>query len=145
MTVIKKGYRITVVSWENDGDNYRTITKDGYDECETKLIVDLMKLLESRCFGNMYEPNTDKLYRFEGALRVVFDKHGVDYTEGGEFSVTDYAMDAYIGEFTGYGSEFFTRVVQSISVEYIPQDIVIENVSDKFGLVYHSPFVNHDQ
>lgn len=144
MTVIKAGYRITVTSWENDGGNYKTITKDGFDEGETKLIVDLMKLLDSEnrnpeCFGNMYDPSDAELEKFEEALQKLFNKHNIDYMDdtdheyADESPATDYAMEVYIDKFTGCG-EFFTRVVESIKVEYIPQDIHIEDVSDKFGV-----------
>lgn len=43
---IKAGYRLTVTSWENDADNYRTVSVDGLSEehCrDTTTTKELMK------------------------------------------------------------------------------------------------------
>lgn len=136
MAKIKPGYRITVASWENDADNYRTVTVDGYTEEKTKFLVDLLKLVAgSRCndrsvFGNMYEPNKTEREAFEKAIDEVFQKHG----EPGhpEYGTADWGRE-YITDFTGY-SEFYTRVVETIIVEYVPEPIAIKDVSKEFGL-----------
>jgi hypothetical protein len=129
MSTIKAGYRVTVKSWENDGDHYNTITKDGLSEEDVKLYVDILKLARED-FGNMYDPSDKELEDFGNAVKKVFDKHGRAYDEsnceeeGGEI----------IGEFCGYSEHYFTRVVEKITVEYVPQEIVIEDVTTKFGV-----------
>ena len=136
MSTIKSGYRITVTSWENDADNYRTETIDGLDEHEVRFHVDLLKLIMgSRCndktvFGNMYEPRDSEVDLFEEAVTKVLTKH--DELDS-KYHARDIAMDI-IGDYTGYSEGFFTRVAESIVVEYVPQEIIIEDVSSKFGV-----------
>lgn len=136
MSTIKAGHRITVTSWENDADNYNTKTVDGLDDQETKFHVDLLKLVAgSNCndktvFGNMYEPRDSEIEEFEKAVNVVFDKHN---KHSDKHHAIDIAMDI-IGDYTGYGEGFYTRVAESIVVEYVPQEIIIEDVSTKFGV-----------
>jgi hypothetical protein len=135
MSVIKAGYRVTVTSWENDADSYSTRTIGGLDENKVRFHVDLLKLIagsncnDSTVFGNMYEPSDKETEAFEKAVIEVLEKHAIP-NEG--FGALDIAIDT-IYEYTGY-SEFYTRVVDSIVVEYVPQEIIIEDVSTKFGV-----------
>ena len=41
--LIKKGFRLTVESWENDGDHTRTISKDGLTKQEVEDILTILK------------------------------------------------------------------------------------------------------
>lgn len=130
MSTIKAGYRMTVTSWENDADHYNTITKDGLTENDVKLYVDVLRLAADG-FGNMYEPSDKEMEKFGEAVWLVFDKNGHKYEQ------PDGCIDEgaeIIGEFCGYSEHYFTRVVEKIIVEYVPQEIVIEDVTKKFGL-----------
>ena len=137
MSTIKAGYRITVTSWENDADNYNTETCDGLSEDTARFHIDLLKLIAgSNCndntvFGNMYEPGDEELEVFEEAATKVLEKH--DQFDS-KYDALDIATDI-IGNYTGYSSDgFYTRVAESIVVEYVPQEIIIEDVSSKFGV-----------
>jgi hypothetical protein len=136
MSIIKAGYRITVTSWENDADNYNTKTVDGLDEQETKFHIDLLKLIAgSHCndkavFGNLYEPDDSEVEAFEKAATEVLTKHGKLEED---YEPLDIAIDI-IGTYTGWGEGYLTRVAESIVVEYVPQEIIIEDVSTKFGV-----------
>ena len=136
MSTIKAGYRITVTSWENDADNYKTETVDGLDESTVKYHVDLLKLIEgSHCndktvFGNLYEPRDSEVEAFEKAATEVLQKHG---KLEDRYEPLDIAVDI-ISEYTGYSDGYMTRVAESIVVEYVPQEIIIEDVSTKFGV-----------
>jgi len=138
MSVIKAGYRLTVSSWENDADSYNTRTIDGLDDNKVRFHVDLLKLIAGSrhngpTFGNMYDPSDKELEAFEKAVIKVLEKHPAS-NEG--FTAAAEALDIandIIGDYTGY-SEFYTRVVESIVVEYVPQEITIEDVSTKFGV-----------
>ena len=136
MSTIKAGYRLTVTSWENDADNYRTISRDGLTETQVKGYVDMLKLLmgsycnDRKVFGNLYEPTEFEEEDFCNAIRPVMDKHGIEYDN-------EYPTDTFCdiaGDFTGYGEGYMTRVVESMTVEYVPQEIVIEDVSKTFGV-----------
>jgi hypothetical protein len=136
MSIIRKGYRITVTSWENDADNYNTLSRDGLDQKEVECYVEMLKLLkgsycnDKKVFGNLYEPRDHEVAEFEAAIRPIMDKHGIKYDD-------DYPADTFcdlVGEFTGYGEGYMTRVVESLVVEYVPEDIIIEDVSKNFGV-----------
>lgn len=138
MSIIKAGYRITVTSWENDADNYSTITRDGLTKAEVRFHVDLLKLVSgSNCndkmvFGNIWDPSELELYAFDKACKEVFVKHDKELETNGEYEALNYAMDI-IGEYIGY-SDFYTRVAERIVIEYVAQEIVIEDVSTNFGV-----------
>lgn len=136
MNTIKSGYRITVTSWENDADNYNTTCVDGIDLRTAEFHIDLLKLIKgSHCndktvFGNLYEPRDSEVEAFEEAIVKVFRKHNQEIVPGMSL---DIAMDI-IGDYTSYSDGYMTRVAESITVEYIPQDIQIEDVSKQFGV-----------
>jgi len=141
---IKAGYRIHVTTWENDADNYRTESMDGLTEGNVKFIVELLKLFKDKCsnkgyFGNCYDDYPDGL---EEAVNEIIAKFSDEerffkfYDEHDDDNVVDsfyYVDDSILNNLgiTG-GSEFQTRVFDRIVVEYIPKDIVIEVVTDKF-------------
>lgn len=136
MSTIKSGYRITVTSWENDADNYRTISRDGLELKTVEGYVEMLKLIKgSYCndktvFGNLYEPRDNEVAEFEAAIRPIMDKHGIEYDQ-------EYPTDVFcdiVGDFTGYAEGYMTRVVEKIVVEYVPEEIKIEEVSKQFGV-----------
>lgn len=142
MSTIKAGYRLTVTSWENDADNYNTIIKDGLEESYVRYIITLLSLVRQSShdggFGNLYEPDNIELDELSKAILDLGDDVVAKITE--DFLSKDPAELAYqygevIGDYTGYGEENrFTRVVESIIVEYVPQEITIEDVSAQFGV-----------
>ena len=48
---IKAGYRITVDSWENDGDHNNTKSREGLTKEETAFDIDLLRAYEKH-YGN---------------------------------------------------------------------------------------------
>jgi hypothetical protein len=131
MSIIKSGYRITVTSWENDGDNYATESKDGLTHDRVRYHCDLLQLISgSNCndktvFGNMYEPDDDEIELFREAVDKVIATHEI----AGDDSF-DSALDI-INEYTGSGDQY-TRVAEEIVVEFIPTRIDIEDVTKEF-------------
>lgn len=137
MSVIKAGYRITVVSWENDADNYRTITRDGLLKEEAQRDVEFLKLIagsynrhdtDNKVFGNLYEPRPPALEAFTDAVRQLMAKYGIEVNE--EWPL-DYFLEE-VCEYTGWSEGYTTRVVDQITVEYVPTEIVIEDVTKEF-------------
>ena len=136
MSVIKAGYRVTVTSWENDADYYRTESSLGLTKEEAQRDVEFLKLIKgSHCnnnkvFGNLYEPRDSEVEAFSAAVKPLMDKYEVEYDP-------EYPLDVFIdivSEYTGYSEGYTTRNVESIIVEYIPEDIHIEDVSKEFGV-----------
>lgn len=137
MSTIKSGYRITVVSWENDADNYRTCTRDGLLKEEAQQVVEFLKLIagsynrhqtDNKVFGNLYEPRDGVREEFENAVRKLMAKYDIEVNE--EWPL-DYFLDE-VCEYTGWSEGYLTRVVDKITVEYVPQEIVIEDVTKEF-------------
>lgn len=135
---IKAGYRITSVSWENDADNYRTVVKEGVKEDEAKLIGELGKLMKTRKSGleNCYEPNDKDLKKghefylptFEKYAQL-FSKHDIGLFREDAYGIMEYIVD----NITGYSNEGYAlRVLESMKIEYFPEDVVIEDVTKKF-------------
>lgn len=145
--IIKKGYRLTVRSWENDADNYKTVSMDGLNEDQVRFYVAICKRMTPRCwdknkFGNLYDPTDEKVEAFNQSLNETVEAHGgiltvfpdtlqedIDDCDG-DFS--DWVYDA-LGDIglTG-GGEFFTRVCDKFTVEYVEQDIAIPDVTEQF-------------
>lgn len=141
-TTIKKGYRLTVKSWENDADNPRTKIVEGYTLPQVKLMVELVKLHKSKsnnsgCYGNMYEPDDHEIAKYVKAMKIVFDKHPKEaWPEGMEDAFDDPdediqadAIHELMAELFGYSEYYFTRVYDGHIVEFIPEDILIEDVT----------------
>lgn len=143
MTIIKAGYRITVESWENDGDNTKTETQDGFTLEEAKFHIELFKLFYSQnqqagCFGNMYEPSEHEMERMFEAVSNVIAKHPCSsefFEVFDDETLDDVLHDQTMNilyEFGLSGGEFFTRVLESFTVEFIPNDIEIKDVTYEF-------------
>lgn len=135
---IKAGYRVTSVSWENDADNYRTIIKEGLKEEEAKLLGEVGTLMKTRKSGleNNYKPDKDDLDKGHKFYLPVFEKYSHLF---GEHDMSLYRQDCYgimeyiVDNITGYSTENYAlRVLESMKFEYFPEDVVIENVTEKF-------------
>jgi hypothetical protein len=136
---IKAGYRLTVISWENDGDHYNTVTKDGLDGIETGYLVKLLSMLKkghySGGFGNLYDPDDEQLLKFGQAIEELGSNltEWLTFNEGYE-TLEDlaYAFTEVICDYTGSSENYHTRMVESIKVEFIPEDITLLNVTEQF-------------
>jgi hypothetical protein len=137
-TTIPAGYRISITSWENDGDNYKTEVLEGLTKERVKLYTDICKALY-RNYGkmpriaNLYEPTESELEAFNKVMLKVrkaneseFDK---DTTDEETMQETMYDIASDLGL---VGSEFFSRVCESFKVEYINTPIVLHDVTDEF-------------
>lgn len=127
---IKAGYRITVVSWENDGDNYATIIRDGLTRAEAQLAVDLLGLLGRKGrFGNMCDslPQHEE-DRFMAAVEPLMQKNSDAAPADWDIEVVRDLLNTY----TGCSEYYFTRSVESIVVEEVPHDIYLTDVTSEF-------------
>lgn len=152
---IKAGYRMTVVSWENDADHYKTIIKEGMSEAEVRFAVDVLSHMESKSnggkergmWGNWYEPSDDLIEEFALFFAEIIKQHAPVSYDAMQWEDDDiaallahepnddlaYYIGEYIAEFLGSG-DFFTRVCSSIKIEFVPQDVLIEDVTARFVL-----------
>lgn len=153
-TTIPAGYRVTVVSWENDADHYKTKVLEGLTEQEARFVADFASLFKSknnhgnRGIGNMYEPSSKEMAEAQAAVKAVVARHqplpeGVtEYfqcEDAGIDAFGDEEDDGFMDGFTEYayelglsGGDFYTRVMESIKVEHIPEQIHLSDVTAEF-------------
>lgn len=139
-TIIKAGYRLTATSWENDADHYAAEVMDGLTEAEVRMYVELGTYLGSgygeNDFGNMYVGSSrdDKVVKVRQVLSEVIKKHrgAFENDDHFEFAVCE-PIEFVNDKLLGYSDDYLMRVLQEIKVEFIPNDIVIQDVSDQFG------------
>ena len=138
MNKIKAGYRVTSISWENDGDNYRTIIKEGLKEEEVKLIGAIGKLMKSKKSGleNNYEASDKELSKGHKCYLPIFEKyvslfseHDMNLYREDCYGIMDYIVE----NITGPSSEGYAlRVLESMKIEYFPEDILVQDVTKLF-------------
>ncbi len=135
MAKIKKGYTITVKSWENDGDNNDTnsITVDSKELA--KAYYDLMQLCKSKNnqpkgvikLGNSceFEPEQeDLIVEFFRANPILFEDNVEEMTDEELINAFGDVTSDLLG-----GSEWYVcRVVESCKVTYSDKDIKLEEV-----------------
>lgn len=144
---ILAGYRITVTTWENDADNFKTASKDGLTENQVRFYADVCKRMKSKNqqnghFGNMYEPDEaerDAFCRFlnetveknGGILQILPDTEEEDIPGcNGDFS--DWLADS-LWDLGLMGGDFYTHVCSKFVVTYIQHEINLPDVTSKFA------------
>ncbi len=158
MTIIKSGYRLTVTSWENDADNYKTVVTEGNSAEYTRYVVAMLTIAKDH--GNMYEPSDRELNNLAMVVREVFvkclktipglaellierleleakdiDEFGkleFDFDENDDLDpITDFYTEL-AGQFLGYSEGYWLRQLESIKVEFVSHDIDLEDVTAEF-------------
>lgn len=136
----KKGYLIRITSWENDGDAYRTEEVNVDSEAEAKQIVEFARLFESKSrrgkIGNIY----DRAYTEVVGVLSKFYKKYPDFIEKPDDEAEGYKEGEQLVEFmleraSGLGltgNEFYTRVCQSVEVLYFAEDVICEDLTQKW-------------
>lgn len=149
VTTIPAGYRLTVTSWENDADAYKTEVIEGLSNERVSYLVDLCKMLSednpandqrSPTFkrnlrlNNQYDPEAHQIEHVMDALDKIVLKHGEHLSEDvvPGHRPAEYGMEDLYDLGLAGQSEFFTRVCQEWKVEHIPNDIVMLDVTDNF-------------
>lgn len=145
-TIIPAGYRLTITSWENDADHYKTKVLEGVTKEEAAFLVEFCQLYSSQNepysygIGNMYEPSDEEVEQVRSSQFEVVSRHietikhsarfreqFIDENEQTYEEGFDIAYDLGLS-----GGAFFTRVCASVKVEYVPHDIIIEDVTEQF-------------
>jgi hypothetical protein len=136
-TLYTAGYLIRVTSWENDGDAYNTAEVNVSSKDVAYALTQLALLFKSTNtsdgIGNMYEPSEDGYNLVVETLYAFHKKYGniLEVSVEDEEDITD----AYIGiasDLGLVGSEFYTRVCEQVSVYYLPQDVIVQEVTEQF-------------
>lgn len=144
MSIIHSGYRLTVKSWENDADNYNTVVLTGLSKDDMLFYACILKAFEhtqdyKNRLCNLYDPSDEEMARLSKFSRELFARfpamlEGFD-PEFTDMSDDDNAHDCLLEVLCDLGlsgTEFHTRVVASWSVEYIPEEVKFEDVTEQF-------------
>lgn len=137
-TTLPAGYRLTVNSWENDGDASATKIVAGLTRTQVKYYLEFLKLLENDSeYSNMFDPTFEQIAAFHAEFVQIAKKYSAELVEAcaptGQHQV--HAAVVKLNEMLlGWGSEgFYTRVFESFKVEYFPEEILIQDVTEEFN------------
>ena len=134
MGKIPQGYQITCTSWEGDFGNFRTLRVSGLTEDEAECRVRLaLLMLKSQLdtadgFGNMRNPDDSQIEAFEDAVMAIAACYETIFQD--EAYYVDMCEDMIYDMFGG--SDYYTRQLDQISVEYLPQSVEYHDVTDQF-------------
>lgn len=118
---MRKGYALQVTSWENDGDNYNTITMDGLSKEDVPIIITFCTLFYSKSNNNGGLGNSS--YSEQYLIDTAVGNFEKEYPE---LANQELQYDLGLG-----GNEYYAaRVFDSVKVLYIPVDI--EDVTKDF-------------
>jgi len=130
--VVSKGYTITVTSWENDGDNYNTLSLVEENKDKAKAIVEMCKTIFRSCnngdggIGNMSEDDessaAEVIIPFMKRHPILYDNKELTDKE-----LVNLCMK-YNRELMGYSEWYYSRVFESCVVTYSDSDILTEEV-----------------
>lgn len=148
-TIIPAGYRLTVDSWENDADNGKTEILSGLSKEQVQFFTDLCKLhskssWELGYYGNMYEPSEDEVENHVKVMQDVVSKYPSlqkdmeqlflkeeTYEGENQDTIREFFFD-YLYDLGLTGTDYHTRVCERYTVEYVPMDIIIPDVTEEF-------------
>jgi hypothetical protein len=148
MDKIPAGFQIHVTSWENDGDNYKTVVTSGLSKEEVCFYMCILKNFTNTVnYGNDY---VERSIINNIILRAIESTPSLDSKTVEEWTnaVNDkkeysYDLENLIRKrllsspYEGYGRDFY-RAVDNIRVYYVPNDIVEVTKDFKFkcGVIY---------
>lgn len=137
MKIAEKGYTVKVVSWENDGDNYRTESKT-YDNKElaiavAKMCKTLFRSINSSTtgIGNSNDREDTKVQArvatyFTNHPELLVDIEVKDPDDPEE--LVEICSEYYASDLLGYSEYYSFRVCESVSLYYLEQDIIVEEI-----------------
>lgn len=131
--VINKGYTLTVTSWENDGDNYNTLSKTVATKEEAKAWYDMMQLCVN--LGDIDEGFTDeqsqRVVDFVENNELIFQRDILDEIKEEDDDVTVELEDWFcemVSELLDSSEYYRIRVMESCVITYSPEDIYLEEI-----------------
>lgn len=117
--VANKGYTISVVSWENDGDNYKTKSVTVWDKDEALKIKKICEeLFVSRNNGAGGIGNS-----MDGECDWLIDEY---IEENPEMKLTKNYIKTLASDLLGYSECYDYRVCESVTVTHLEDDIYAE-------------------
>lgn len=135
--VINKGYTLTVTSWENDGDNYKTCSKT-YESRELAIAVaNLCKTLFASSsnggggIGNLMdydgEEASEIIVPYMKSHPELYPNKENPSDEKSDEKLVQICMD-YNYELMGGSEYYYSRVFESATLTYSPEDVYLEEI-----------------
>lgn len=133
--IINKGYTLTVVSWENDGDNYRTksMTVDTKEQAQAihKMCTTLFLSRNKGGIGNLmsddYSEAEELIVPFMKNNLCLLEKYDVPYDADNKTLIN--ICNEYNYALMGGSECYYSRVCESCTVTYSPEDIFLEEIT----------------
>lgn len=132
--MIKKGYQLQVTSWENDADNYNTVSLDGLTKEDVEFYINFIKVFRELNLENRYnDPVTDEeanLFKekISNIYNGIIPEKFKEWFDGYGETIVDVSSDIL-----SYGEEFTTRVYDSHNIYFFPEDV--NDVTDHFDII----------
>lgn len=141
MLVKAKGYHIVVTSWENDADYYKTESIHYADRADVEKAVKILRLFTSvnnhkhPGIGNSQHRDKSKVYTaFYNLIEANPGIIPVTLDDIEEDRVDVYELLEHVPDVGILSSEhYLARVVESIRVEYYPEDVYCEDLTEEFN------------
>lgn len=131
--IVSKGYTLSVTSWENDGDNYKTKSHT-YDSKELAIAVAKMcrTIFKSCNNGDGGIGNTNERDESEAQEVIIkyMKKHPELYPDEknpSDDELVDICMD-YNYTLMGNSEYYYSRVFERLILTYSPEDIYLEEI-----------------
>lgn len=141
------GYLIRIDSWENDADHCKTKEVNVKTEEDTRAIVAFCNLFRSENdrrypggIGNIYEPresDDEKLQKiFQDFVELhpnllKLEDYDIEAAKEDPTLIAEWCIE-YAYDLGLSGGEFYTRVLDRITVLYFPEDVLCEDVTGNF-------------
>ena len=133
--VINKGYTLTVVSWENDGDYYSTHSKTVQTLEEAKVWWEMMQLCKSKSGNELNLVNSYGGFnkkQIEVASDFIKKHHKIlvpddNIEEHNEVDLSYWFCDI-AGELLSRSEDYACRVAESCVITYSSEDIYVEEI-----------------
>lgn len=129
MSTIKKGYKLTIKSSENDYDYVQDISFEGMSKQKVEDVLEILTFFKKSYWegglGNACDHEFDEyIKRIEELVLPLDAAKRLECTSADH--ITEIASD-----YLGY-TEQYTRMFEMFTVEFIPEDIEIKDVTSEF-------------
>ena len=152
--VLKKGYRVTLTTWENDGDNYKhkEFGDDGLlTEIGIRYILHMLQLFSAQRRSNSPNIGNEEFDRLFIHLEKFVNHHNDFAKHNNQADLPIYdawtdddsenpealaALEKFIYTYVGcWADGEYVRVFESAKVHYVPKTLVImRDVTDDFSV-----------
>ena len=139
MNKIPAGYRFTFSSTDVRNEHRYSIIKQGVSEKQAHLLADIIKhivgggsYLEMRDSVSEWRIKAEhtKIYNIMEKHKEVFTEEQLCEMKEDIYNIIGYISENIVG--SADSNEFTMRVLKSFKVEFIPEDIMIEDVTYQF-------------